>query len=217
MITYWGLHRMHLKGNVAILSAKWHILRRRAYVAATLFERDFPAVDLLAEEFLIMEGYPERAYNTAANWMTKYGNKLDWIFGAWDIPGIYAARAVEQAGFTRDDIFITGIDGGSQAYSMIRKGTPFAACISQPFELYAHTIFEAIAEVQVKGIKPGARGSMVPESGVIYHTPVLTDETNLPEPGQSIHAVFNYYGQNPNDSNAWYNWKEKGGPYMIKK
>jgi ABC-type sugar transport system substrate-binding protein len=192
-------------------------LRRRAYVAATLFERDFPAVDLLAEEFLILEGYPERAYNTAANWMTKYGNKLDWIFGAWDIPGIYAARAVEQAGFTRDDIFITGIDGGSQAYSMIRKGTPFVACISQPFELYAHTIFEAINEVQVKGIKPGARGSMVPSSAVIYHTPVLTDETNVPEPGQSIHAVFNYYGYDPNDMNAWYNWKEKGGPYMIQK
>jgi len=217
IITYYGLHRMNLKGNVAILSAKWHILRRRAYVAATLFERDFPAVDLLAEEFLIMEGYPEKAYNTAANWMTKYGNELDWIFGAWDIPGIYAARAVEQAGFTRDDIFITGIDGGSQAYSMIRKGTPFVACISQPFELYAHTIFEAINEVQVKGIKPGSRGSMVPASGVIYHTPVLTDETNVPEPGQSIHVVFNYYGQDPKDMNAWYNWKDKGGPYMIQK
>ena len=52
IITYYGLHRMNLKGNVAILSAKWHILRRRAYVAATLFERDFPAVKLLAEELV---------------------------------------------------------------------------------------------------------------------------------------------------------------------
>ena len=215
IIAYWGLHRMNLRGNVAILSAKWHILRRRGYAAATLFERDFPAVKLLAEEFLIMEGYPERAYNTASNWMTKYGNELDWIFGAWDIPGIYAARAVEQAGFTRDDIFITGIDGGSQAYSMIRKGTPFAACISQPFELYAHTLFEAIEEVQVKGIKPGTSRSMVPQSAVIYQTPVLTDETNCPKPGDSIHSVFNFYGGNPKDMNAWYNWKEKGGPYMI--
>ncbi|MCK4820608.1 substrate-binding domain-containing protein, partial [bacterium] len=217
IIAYWGLHRMNLKGNVTILSAKWHILRRRAYVAATLFERDFPAVKLLAEEFLILEGYPEKAYNTAANWMTKYGKKINWIFGAWDIPGIYAARAVEQAGYTRDDIFITGIDGGSQAYSMIRKGTPFAACISQPFELYAHTLFEAINEAQVKGIAPGSRGSMIPKCGVIYHTPVLTDETNVPDPGQSIHAVFNYYGGDPNDPKAWYNWKEKGGPYMIQK
>ena len=100
---------------------------------------------------------------------------------------------------------------------MIRKGTPFAACISQPFELYAHTLFEAINEAQVKGIAPGSRGSMVPKSGVIYHTPVLTDETNVPDPGQSIHAVFNYYGGDPNDPKAWYNWKEKGGPYMIQK
>ncbi len=217
IIAYWGLHRMNLRGNVAILSAKWHILRRRGYAAATLFERDFPAVNLLAEEFLIMEGYPEKAYNTAANWMTKYGNKLDWIFAAWDIPGIYAARACEQAGFTRDDIFITGIDGGSQAYSMIRKGSCFAASISQPFELYAHTLFEAIDEVQVKGIAPGSSRSMVPKSAVIYQTPVLTDETNCPTPGDSIHSVFDYYGGNPNDKNAWYNWQDKGGPYTIKK
>jgi ABC-type sugar transport system substrate-binding protein len=215
IITYWGLHRMNLRGNVVILSAKWHILRRRAYVAATLFERDFPAVTLLAEEFLILENYPERAYNTAAAWMTKYGNKIDWIFGAWDIPGIYAARAVEQAGYDRDDMFITGIDGGSQAYSMIRKGTPFAATISQPFELYAHTLFEAIEEVQVKGIAPGSSRSMVPKSAVIYKVPVLTDETNCPEPGDSIHSVFDYYGGDPNDMSAWYNWKDAGGPYMI--
>jgi ABC-type sugar transport system substrate-binding protein len=215
IITYWGLHKMNLRGNVVILSAKWHILRRRAYVAATLFERDFPAVELLAEEFLILENYPERAYNTAAAWMTKYGNKIDWIFGAWDIPGIYAARAVEQAGYDRDDMFITGIDGGSQAYSMIRKGTPFAATISQPFELYAHTLFEAIEEVQVKGIAPGSRRSMVPASGVIYKVPVLTDETNCPKPGDSIHSVFDYYGGDPNDMSAWYNWQEAGGPYMI--
>jgi len=49
MMTDYGLVRMGMKGKVAIISMKWHIARRRGYVAATLFERDYPAVELVAK------------------------------------------------------------------------------------------------------------------------------------------------------------------------
>lgn len=214
LMAYWGIARLNERGKVAIYSGKWHIMRRRGYTAATLFERDFPALELVSEEFLPLEGYEQAAVNVAENWMTKYGNELDWIFSGWDTPGQYAAKIVEQAGFTRDDIFITGIDGGSAIYSMIREGSPFAATVSQPFEMYVHTVFDVINQVE-SGIKPGDPGSIVPKSRVIYHTPVVTDETNVPAVGTSIHAVFNYYGGDPNDSSAWYNWQDAGGPYKI--
>jgi len=215
MMSYWGLARLNERGKVAILNGKWHIMRRRAYTAATLFERDYPAVELVAEEFLPLVGYEKSALDTATNWMTKYGNELDWIFSGWDTPGVYAARAIEQAGYDRDDIFVTGIDGGSSVYSMIRSGSPFAATISQPFELYVHTVFDIINQVEM-GIEPGDKGSLVPPAKVIYKMPILTDEYNVPEPGSSIHAVFDYYGGDPDDPNAWYNWQDAGGPYKIK-
>ena len=214
LMTYWGLTKINERGKVAIFSGKWHIMRRRAYVAATLFERDFPAVELVSEEFLPLVGYEQSAVNVAENWMTKYGNELDWIFSGWDTPGMYASKIVEQAGYTRDDIFITGIDGGSAVYDMIREGKPFAATVSQPFELYVHTVFDVINQVEL-GILPGDKNSIVPEGRVIYKTPVVTDETNVPEPGTSIHAVFDYYGGDPDDPDAWYNWQDAGGPYTI--
>lgn len=215
LMAYWGLARLNERGKVAIMSGKWHIMRRRAYTAATLFERDFPAVELVSEEFLPLVGYEKSALDTATNWMTKYGDELDWIFSGWDTPGQYAARAIEQAGYTRDDIFVTGIDGGSSVYSMIRSGSPFAATVSQPFELYVHTVFDVINQVEM-GINPGDEGSLVPASRVIYTMPVLTDETNCPQPGSSIHAVFGYYGQDPDDPDAWFNWQDADGPYEIK-
>ena len=214
LMSYWGINRLNERGKVAILSGKWHIMRRRGYVAATLFERDYPALEMVAEEFLPLVGYEQSALNAAENWITKYGDELDWIFSGWDTPGQYSAKIVEQAGYTRDDIFITGIDGGSAIYSMIREGSPFAATVSQPFELYVHTVFEVINQVE-NGIMPGDTKSLVPESRVIYKAPVVTDETNVPDPGTSIHAVFNYYGGDPDDQNAWYNWQDEGGPYKI--
>jgi len=214
LMTYWGIQRLNERGKVAIMSGKWHIMRRRAYVAATLFERDWPAVELVAEEFLPLVGYEDSAFNVAVNWMTKYGNDLDWIFAGWDTPGQYAARAIEQAGFDKDDIFVTGIDGGSAVYSMIRSGSPFVATVSQPFEYYVHTVFEVINQVEM-GIGPDHPDSLVPPGRVIYATPYLTDETNVPEPGTSIHAVFGYYGMDPDDPDAWFNWQDAGGPYKI--
>lgn len=214
LMSYWGILRLNERGKVSIFSGKWHIMRRRAYVAATLFDRDYPALELVSEEFLPLVGYEQAALDTAENWMTKYGDDLDWIFSGWDTPGMYAAKIVEQAGYTRDDIFITGIDGGSTAYAMIREGSPFAACVSQPFELYVHTIFDIINQVEL-GVEPGDEGSLVPSTRVIFKTPIVTDETNVPDPGQSIHAVFDYYGGDPDDPDAWYNWPEEDGPYHV--
>ena len=214
LMAYWGTQRLNERGNVAIMSGKWHIMRRRGYTAAALFERDWPALTLVAEEFLPLVGYEESAFNTAVNWMTKYGDKLDWIFAGWDTPGQYAARAIEQAGFNRDNIFVTGIDGGSAVYSMIRSGSPFVATVSQPFELYVHTVFEVINQIE-SGIGPDHPDSLIPTGRIIYQTPVLTDETNVPAAGSSIHAVFGYYGMNPDDPDAWFNWQDAGGPYKL--
>jgi len=208
-MAYYGIDRLKGTGNVAIMNFELHPpTRRRGFVAEALFTKDFQGITLLDYQDLPYPGWEDAAFNFAANWCTKYGNDLNWIFAPWDTAGIFAARAIEQAGYTKDDIFVTGIDGGKEAYAMIRQGTPFVATMSQPFELYAHDVFEVIQQVQVEGILPGEEGSIVPSSGNIYESAVLTDDTNLPPEGASIHEVFNFYGGDPNDPDAWYNWGE---------
>ena len=61
---------------------------------------------------------------------------------------------------------------------MIREGSPFAATVSQPFELYVHTVFEVINQVESELIRE-TRFIGSP-SRVIYKTPIVTDETTFP-------------------------------------
>jgi ribose transport system substrate-binding protein len=207
-MTYYGLDRTRGKGNVLILSITTHILRRRTYAARGLLANDWPALEVVGYEDMPIPGWEKAAFDITQNYLTRYGEDLSWIFAGWDTPGIFAARAVEEAGLTRDDVFITGIDGGTQAYAEIRKGSPFIATMSQPFEQYTHLVFEAIKQIQVDGIGIGEPGSMVPPSTVLYVDPVLTTPENLPPVGADIHEVFASTYYDPSKTDAWYTWGE---------
>ena len=68
---------------------------------------------------------------------------IDAVWCAWDGAAIEGALAVQAAG--RDNIFLTGIDGGEQSFSYIAGGTPFQMTCAQSFyemaflnALYAH-------------------------------------------------------------------------------
>jgi len=209
----YGVDRLDGTGNVAIMNMEIYSPgNERGYVARALFTEAFPGITLLEYQDLPVETWQDLTFSAPTNWCIKYGNDLDWVFAMWNMAGIFAARAIEQAGYTKDDIFVTGIDGGKEAYAMIRQGTPFVATISQPFELYAHDVFEVIQQVQVEVILPGEAGSMVPSYRNVYEDAVLTDDCNLPAEGTSIHEVFHYYNGDPNDPDAWYNWSE---PYRL--
>jgi len=203
---YYGMNRLNGKGNMLIFSHPPHILRRRCFSARGLVEDDWPGLKLVGFEDLGQFGWEKKVFDVTSNYIQRYGADLSWIFAGWDSPGILATRAVEQAGYTKDEIFVTGIDGGPESYAEIRKGSPFVATMSQPLEQYLHMTCEIIKQVQIDGIGPGELGSMVPPWRTIFCTPVLTDATNLPEPGQSIHEVFGATYYDPDNPNGWWNW-----------
>jgi len=211
-MTYYGIDRTKAKGNVLILSITTHILRRRCYAAMGLLDNDWPALEIVGYEDMPVPGWEKASFDITQNYITRFGEDLTWIFAGWDTPGIFAARAVEEAGLTRDDIFITGIDGGTQAYAEIRRGSPFIATMSQPFEQYTHIAFEAINQIQVEGIGIGEPGSMIPASTVYYVDPVLTTPDNLPPVGSNIHEVFADTYYDAANTDAWYTW---GEPYTV--
>jgi ribose transport system substrate-binding protein len=56
---------------------------------------------------------------------------LDAIWTAWDDAAINSALAIKAAG--RDKIFVTGMDGGRQAFQYIKSGSPFVFTAAQAF------------------------------------------------------------------------------------
>jgi ABC-type sugar transport system substrate-binding protein len=213
-MAYYGINKLKERGNMLILTAESsQNPRRRCLPARALIDGDWPALTCVGFESMKIPGWDKDAFDITQNYLTKYNNDIQWVFAGWDTPGIFAARAIEEAGLTRKDCFVTGIDGGKQAYAEIRKGSPFIATMSEPFEQYTHITFEVIQQVQVDGIAPGEPGSIrPPDSAIIYVECVLTTPENVPAEGSSIHEVFKSTYYDPNDKEAWYFW---GEPYRI--
>lgn len=211
-MTYYGFGRLKGVGNVLILNNMGHILRQRCFAAQGLVANEWPTLKLLGFENMKTPGWEKDSYDITQNYLTRFDNDVQWVFAGWDTPGFYAARAIEEAGLTRADCFSTGIDGGTAAYSEIRKGTPFTATMSQPFEEYTHIACDVINQIQLEGIAPGAPGSMVDPTRIIYVTPQLTTPENCPMPGTNIHTLFTASYYDPEIKDAWYTW---GKPYQV--
>jgi len=177
----------------------------------------YPGLELVGEEFIAGD-MPARqqAFNYANTWIQKFGDDLDIIIGSWDGAAVGAANAIRQAGYDSSEIFSTGIDGGNETWTFIRQGTPFKYNFAQPFELYQHDTFELIEQIQVRGLQPGDDGCIISRYGeTIYREGHVVTQSNVPDSGVSVHAAFDFYGGDPDDPDAWYNWQDAGGPYLI--
>lgn len=216
IMTY-AIQRMNGTGDVTGFLELWMPRGfRRDIVAATLIEQgrwDFGPTE---HHKITPEGYTDEVFRVTSNWLTKYGNRIDFIWACWDLGSITIARAMAEKGFTSKDMFTVGIDGGSHPWAIIREGKiPFVASLAEPFEYMVYTTMEAIKQAHVDGVQPGEKGSLIPPTRYISPDSfcVIIDENNVPAIGTNIHSVFGYYGGRPDDPNAWYNW---GEPYLVK-
>jgi ABC-type sugar transport system substrate-binding protein len=210
---HYGVDRLKERGNVLVINYPVAVVyRQRGAVAKGLLETEWPNIKMVGYEFMSPEAMNKSCFEITQNYLTKYDNDIQWVFNIADSMGFASARAAEEAGLTREDLFVTGIDGGTQAYAEIRNGTPFTATLSQPFELYTHNVCEVINQIQIEGIAPGEPDSMVPASRTIYSEGVVTTPENVPSVGTVIHELFRDSYYDPNNKDAWYFW---GEPYKV--
>ncbi len=158
------------------------------------------------------------ANNLTKTYIEKYGlDGIRAVISFFDMGAMAAGEAIAAAGDPKGEKVLTaGIDGGTQAWAAIRKGTPFQFSYAQPFELYTHKLFELMDQIQVKGMNPGDPGCLISKvGGTMYSTGLVVTRANVPAVGASIHELYNYYGGDPNDTSAWYNWTEGPGIYKI--
>ena len=115
-----------------------------------------------------------------------------------------------------DEVWVSGFDGGSQAWAYIRNNTPLRYSYAVPDELFIHQVLELIDQIQVQGLNPGDEGCLISRAGeTIYCEGIVIDRDNVPAVGTNIHAVFDYYGGDPDDEDAWYNWNDGDGAYVV--
>lgn len=152
------------------------------------------------------------SFDIVKAWLEKYSD-IDWIFSTNDNNAINAAEAISAAG-REEEIFTTGFGGGSNCWQYIRNDTPFKYSYAQPYEQMTHAIFQIIEETQVKGILPGEEGAMLSVKGeTLYYPGVLVGKSNVPDIGESIHSIFEYY--DADDQEAWYNWTDTPGILYV--
>ena len=194
-------------------------LERYRVVEGLVANNVYPNLNLLAADDTMATDvfYLQAAYDYAQTWLQQFEGEVNCIYSTWDGEGESVAEAIKQAGDPNgDEVFVFGIEGGSLAWKYIRDDTPLKYTYSQPFELYTHNLFEVIAQLQQEGLNPGDEGCDIEQEGdIIYASGVITTMENVPDIGVSVHAVFDYYGGEPEDPEAWYNWTDGPGIYYV--
>ena len=152
----------------------------------------------------------ENAYNIGAVWCTQFGEEMEGVIGGCDQVALQCNQAAMAAATVNPDLWMCGIDGGNECWYTIREAANgngyFKYSYAQPFELYTHTCFEIMDQIQVQGMNPGDEGCIISKSGGVYYAEgsVVTPD-NVPASGQNINAAYSYY--DANDQDAWFNWE----------
>lgn len=181
-ISCYMMDRLGGKGNIVAVKFRQHFGCRQRGLELDTVLSEYPEIKLLDEHEMPPSGFVEDTQATIETWLTRYGDDIDAVFCVFDDLSSTAALAIEAEGYTKDDIFVVGIDGTEQAYDLIRRGSPFVATIAQPFEEYAKKAMEITEKIVVQGMDPLKVTGGVP---VIYLDAPLITEANVPAPGKT--------------------------------
>ena len=153
----------------------------------------------------------------ARTWVQKYGDEINCIFSYGDNGAMGAAEVVKANGDPNGEkCFVVGIDGGKQSWSYIRDDSPLKYSYAQPMELFAHQMAELVKQIQIQGLNPGDAGCLLDKAGnALYTEGSIVTKDNVPDVGTSIHCAFDYYDETITGEDAWWNWTDGPGIYMV--
>lgn len=203
--------------GIAVITKKSIQVHYERTDVMTAIANCYNTTKILAEQDIAAVTYDElqAANDFAKTWVTQYGDQLTGIITSTDYFGCPVAEALIQAGIG-DEVWVSGFDGGSQAWAYIRNNTPMRYSYAVPDELFVHKALEVINDIQIAGMNPGDEGCTISHVGeIMYCQGIVVSRSNCPAVGTNIHAVFDYYGGDPDDMDAWYNWNDGDGAYVV--
>jgi ABC-type sugar transport system substrate-binding protein len=177
-------------GNICALTmAEHHGVRKRGEVLTDVILAENPGIKLLENHNIDYGNFLADSQKTAEDWLAKYGKDIDAIWCGWDEPAMAASDAIKAHGFTRDDMFVTGIDGHEGAVDAIRNGDPLVATCAQGFEIFGVKCADLIQAIIVEG-KPQAE--VVTTTTIYVDAPLITP-TNVPDENTPAYMAVDFY------------------------
>lgn len=173
---------------VAFKMAEHHGVRKRGETLDVIINEN-PGIELIAEHNMDYSDFYNDTLKTMEDFLARYGDEIDAVWAGWDEPAMAAAAAIEAAGYSKEDIFVTGIDGHGPAVDEMRNGAPVVATVAQGFELMGEKIGTYIHGMLTEG-KP--ESEVVKSTTVYVDTPLIT-EFNLPEEGTEPYLGKDFY------------------------
>lgn len=175
-------------GIVVFKETTHHGVRKRGKTLDTVLSEN-PGIKVLAEHNIDPTNFYEDTRGAMEDFLSRYGNEIDAVWAGWDEPGQSAAEAIKAAGFSREDMFVVGIDGHPSAIEEIRSRSPFAATVAQRFEPMGALTAEYIQQIVAKG-QPA--NEVIPSNTVNLPAPLITPE-NLPDEGTLPWTATGFY------------------------
>jgi len=87
-------------------------------------------IEILAEQTADWD--KAKATAVMADYITRYGDELDGVFGADDTLAVGAFIALEEAGYSKGDLVIVGIGGSKEGLAAIDDGIIFGTVLQSP-------------------------------------------------------------------------------------
>lgn len=159
------------EGNIVVIKfVKNAGCRKRGEVLDAMLP-EYPGIKVLDEYTVAGTArFMDDTQNAMETFATKYGDKIDAVWTAFDQLGYACSDVLQAQGYK--DVLVTGVDGNEETFRRIKEGT-FYATVAQPFEDMADKAI-AIIEKIGSGAEPrAAAGGQI----VYVDAPLVTAET----------------------------------------
>lgn len=109
--------------------------------------KEYPDIKLITEQHVEVPGPIESARTIMENLLLSNSAKdsVTAVWCAWDEPAIGATQALMDAG--RGEVFVTGVDGNSQAVELINEDSNLKATMAQNFEGMANIVVTEVVKI----------------------------------------------------------------------
>ncbi|MDD2201492.1 MAG: sugar ABC transporter substrate-binding protein [Firmicutes bacterium] len=156
MMSKYLAERLRAKGGgkIAVIFSDdryWSRARRHALDAVL---KEYPDIKVVSEHAVNWGNMRDDAMQYAQNTLLAHPD-IDAFWCCFDLPGLGIAQALQAA--RRKDVFVVGIDGDTEALSLISKGANFAATVKQNPELIAKTTVDRLVDYLDGKFKPVTR------------------------------------------------------------
>lgn len=178
------------KGNIiAFKMAEHHGVRKRGEVLDIIVKEN-PDIKVLESHNIDYGNFYQDTQRTMEDYLSRYGDQIDAVWAGWDEPAMAAAEAIKQAGYTRDQIKVVGIDGHPPAVEEMRDSkSPIVATVAQGFEIMGEKAASYIYEIVSNGKDPK---DVIPSTTIYVDTPLIT-EKNLPDKNTPPYKATDFY------------------------